>query len=635
MREDPARSESVEQQLTTILESIEDGFFACDAELRFIYINVTAERVLGVNRNELLGTNCREVFPLTLFSRMEEEFRLAAAGETRLFENFYEPLGRWFQNRCIPRKGGGIVFYFKDITDHKLADEALLRERNVLQSVMDGAKNSYLVYLDRDFNFVRVNKTYAATCGYRSEEMIGRNHFILYPHAENEAIFTRVRDTGEPFEVHDKPFVFPDHPEWGVTYWDWTLTAVKDQTGEVTGLVLSLYDTTGRKRAEEALQASEKQYRLLFEQHSAIMFLVDPVNGNILNANKAASEFYGYTRKNLRKMNINQISCLPQDEISARIQEVRDRKAGHFVGPHRLANGAVRTVEVHVKQIFFQNQEFDFAIIHDITERKMAEDQLQAMNDELERRVEQRTVELFETQKQYLHAEKLSAIGKLSASIAHEINNPLQGILTILSGQRKIEVLAEEDRQLLDVAISEVYRIKDLIRSLQDFYRPSSGKKIHMDVHRSLDALLLLLKSDFKSKRIAVELDLAEQLPQIFAVADQIKQVFLNLLTNAAEACLQSGGVITVRTRQEGDKVAVTIKDTGVGITADGMEQIFRPFFTTKPGIKGIGLGLAVSYGIVKKHGGEILVTSEPGKGATFTVLLPITGAPDLAQESV
>jgi PAS domain S-box-containing protein len=138
---------------------------------------------------------------------------------------------------------------------------SLERERNLLQAVMNGARNSHLVYLDPQFNFVRVNEAYARGCGYTPDEMVGKNHFDLYPHAENEAIFARVRDTGEAVEFHDKPFVFPDQPERGTTYWDWTLVPVKDESGRVAGLVLSLVETTERKRAEEALRESEERAR--------------------------------------------------------------------------------------------------------------------------------------------------------------------------------------------------------------------------------------------------------------------------------------------------------------------------------------------------------------------------------------
>ena len=146
------------------------------------------------------------------------------------------------------------------------AKHALEWERDILQAVMDGAKNSHLVYLDRDFNFVQVNATYARAAATGPEQMIGKNHFALYPHAENEAIFARVRDTGEPFEVHDKPFEFPDQPQRGVTYWDWILTPIKDPAGQVEGLVFSLHETTERKRAQEAIQQANEQLQQQAEE---------------------------------------------------------------------------------------------------------------------------------------------------------------------------------------------------------------------------------------------------------------------------------------------------------------------------------------------------------------------------------
>ncbi len=257
---------------------------------------------------------------------------------------------------------------------------------------------------------------------------------------------------------------------------------------------------------------------------------------------------------------------------------------------------------------------------------RRSEEQLQAMNKDLERKVEQRTQELQVTQSQFLHAEKLSAIGRLSASIAHEFNNPLQGIMAILKGLKKRAILEEEDKKLLDAAIDESFRIKNLIHTLQDFNRPSAGKKVLMDVQKSIDSLLLLSKSVFKRKRISVVVNYTERSPHILAVPDQIKQVFLNLLTNAADACVQPGGVITVSTWQQGNHLAVAIKDTGVGICSEKMDLIFQPFYTTKPEVKGTGLGLSICHGIVHSHQGEIHVDSQPGQGATFTVLLPVQG---------
>ena len=148
-----------------------------------------------------------------------------------------------------------------DVTERKKSQVALKKEKNILQEMMNGARNMHLVYLDRDFNFVRVNAAYAKTCGYKPEEMIGKNHFALYPGEEVEAIFKRVRDTGVPAEFHDKPFVFPDQSERGVTYWDWTLKPVKNGSGKVEGLVFSLVETTERKKAEKEIQELEVPIR--------------------------------------------------------------------------------------------------------------------------------------------------------------------------------------------------------------------------------------------------------------------------------------------------------------------------------------------------------------------------------------
>lgn len=267
-------------------------------------------------------------------------------------------------------------------------------------------------------------------------------------------------------------------------------------------------------------------------------------------------------------------------------------------------------------------------VIAGIIERTRAKTALRKKNDELEKRVEQRTLELQKTQQQFLHVEKLSAIGRLSASIAHEFNNPLQGIMTVLNGVAKRAPLEEEDMRLVWSAIEECQRIKGLIRDLQDFNRPTSGKRELMDLRKAIDILLLLCKSDCKHRKINVVTQYAEDTPSVMVVPDQIKQVILNLLRNAADAC-PDGGTIHIATRSTDDEVILQIRDTGIGIKPENLGRIFEPFFTTKSEIKGTGLGLSTSYGIIKKHNGRLEVESEPGRGTTFTIALPVPGAPD------
>jgi len=388
------------------------------------------------------------------------------------------------------------------------------------------------------------------------------------------------------------------------------------------GISVAVTDLTQQKRNEEFM-AAERLARSIIDQAGEVIIVCDEW-GRIIRASGLAHELCGEN---------------PLLKQFDKLFRLRVTETGRFVSllpflPSEIyKNVEVEFIRCDDTLLYFilnlsplkgsQNQIIGFiATLTDITELKQAREQLLTLNDQLEQRVEQRSWELQETQSKYLHAEKLSTIGQLSASIAHEFNNPLQGVMTILRSLRRVN-LEEEDKKFLEVAISESERMKNLIRSLQDFNRPSSGKKAVIDVHDSINSLLLLCKSDFKRKNIRMQLNYDERLPQILAIPDQIKQVFLNLLNNAADACLEDG-VITINTWREEERIAVAIKDNGVGIEPEKRDLIFQPFFTTKPEVKGTGLGLSVCYGIVQNHKGEILVDSQPGKGSTFTVYLPV-----------
>ena len=428
----------------------------------------------------------------------------------------------------------------------------------------------------------------------------------------------------------------------GTFFWGHLTACIADGDGDAPVCHITLSDITERKELSKKLRSSEqatneakKLLELVLDTIPVRLFWKD-LNSVFLGCNRLFAQDAGLRNPieivgtdDYRLGWKDQADLYRQGDLEVitsrqpklRYEEVQTTPDGQEIW---LSTSKVPLLDINGEVIGV------LGVYEDITQRKRQEAQLESLKDDLELKVEQRTLELQETQKQYLHAEKLSAIGKLSASIAHEFNNPLQSIQSILKGLRKRAILEEEDSKLLDAAIGESERVKNLIRSLQDFNRPSSGRKVLVNLHNSLDSLLLLHKSEFKNKRISVTLDYAKNLPQILAVPDQIKQVFLNLLTNAADACLQPGGVITVSTWQEDDKVAVAIKDTGIGIKPENMELIFQPFYTTKPAVKGTRLGLSVSHGIVKNHGGEILVTSRPGEGAKFTVLLPINSGFEL-----
>jgi two-component system NtrC family sensor kinase len=256
---------------------------------------------------------------------------------------------------------------------------------------------------------------------------------------------------------------------------------------------------------------------------------------------------------------------------------------------------------------------------------KSAREELELWGKKLEQKVEQRTVELKEAQDQILRSERLAALGRLSAGVAHEMNNPLSGILLFtqsLLKKTKDDPSVHED---LEVIEQEIIRCSRIVRSLLDFARETKPKKVATQINSVIENTLTLVENQaaFHNIRILKELD--PDLPLISLDANQIQQVLMNIILNAADA-MSGGGTLAIKSQlsSQDDSVEVTIADSGCGIPKEVIDRIYDPFFTTKEQKKGTGLGLAVSYGIIKKHQGFILVESEVGKGTTFTITLPL-----------
>jgi len=229
--------------------------------------------------------------------------------------------------------------------------------------------------------------------------------------------------------------------------------------------------------------------------------------------------------------------------------------------------------------------------------------------------------ELERSQAQLVHAEKLAATGRLAASIAHEINNPLQAIHNCLHLVLNRPLTDEKKLRYLQMAQEEVERLITIVTRTLDFYRPSKGYRVPTQVNHLIESVLALAGKRLQHGRVRVHRKLAADLPPLSAVPDQLTQVFLNLVINAAEA-MPEGGELTITTARQDNEMSVSFGDTGPGISPEDAKQVFEPFYTTKA--TGTGLGLAISYGIIERHGGRITVESESGHGATFTVRLPI-----------
>ncbi|KAA0273123.1 HAMP domain-containing protein [Chloroflexi bacterium CFX2] len=228
------------------------------------------------------------------------------------------------------------------------------------------------------------------------------------------------------------------------------------------------------------------------------------------------------------------------------------------------------------------------------------------------------------TKRKIMESERLAIVGQLAANVAHELNNPLQGIVTYSSLLLEKNVCDDPSRQNLEKIAIQANRCREIIRGLLDFSRQKKPQKSLTDINALLRRCVSLVENQALFHNIAIVQRLDESLPMIVVDPSQIERVFLNLIINAAEA--MNGGTLTLTTTYglNAKTIEIEVKDTGHGISIENMERIFNPFFTTKEIGHGVGLGLAISYGIVKEHNGEITVESEIGKGAKFIVSLPV-----------
>jgi two-component system NtrC family sensor kinase len=257
-----------------------------------------------------------------------------------------------------------------------------------------------------------------------------------------------------------------------------------------------------------------------------------------------------------------------------------------------------------------------------IQELGLATQELKDWAAKLETKVEERTGQLRSMQGHLIQTEKLAAIGKLAAGVAHEINNPLTGILTNSSLLLSDLPAGDPRREDLQIIVDETLRCRKIVKGLLDFARQTKPLKQAVDLNGVVEDVLNLVRNQASFRNITIETELDRKLPPVMADRDQMRQVVLNTVLNAAEA-MPNGGEIQVASRVDcpTNSVELSIRDTGPGIPDEIKGKLFEPFFTTKK--SGTGLGLAIAYGIMERHKGTITVDSAPGRGTTIIVRVP------------
>ena len=514
----------------------------------------------------------------------------------------------------------------------------LERELDILQSVMNGAKNSHLVYLDCDFNFVRVNETYAKTCGYRPDEMVGKNHFVLYPHAENEAIFCRVRDTGEPAEFYDKPFEYPDKPHLGITYWDWTLTPVKNRDGRVTGLVFALIETTARKRTEEQLK--ELSQRLNHHLNASPLAVIEwGPEMRIIRWSGAAEQIFGWKAEEVlgkRSEDFNLVYEQDEAQVAIITSELQNGKNPHRFSANRnhRKNGSIINCEWYNSALRDPSGSVRsvLSLVLDVTDRVKLEKSLQQHSAKLETMVAQRTAELRDKDRLLLHQNRMAAMGEMISSIAHQWRQPLNTLGLHIQSLALFQNSENYKEQFLDPTIKDamnlIQHMSQTIDDFRNFFKPDKDMVVFC-IKTAIQNAIALVHESFSHNRIQVITNLDDDL-WIKGYPNEFSQALLNILQNARDAfagCNITNGVVTISSIIENGKVTITISDNAGGIPEDVISKIFEPYFSTK-GTQGTGIGLYMARSIIETNMGGRITARNQTDGAEFSIVVPLATPP-------
>jgi PAS domain S-box-containing protein len=567
-----------------------------DGDGRIRRTNAAARRIIGASDESLHGTDLYAA----LFSDggpVDSPVHRVAIRNGAVTRRTHadRQRGRVFDLTAAPHPLGGAVVTFDDVTEHRALAE---RHRRVVDTSSDA-----IVITDLERRIAYANPAAIVLFGH-GDALLGMPVARIIPDDVHELVrhHEDLALGGEP-QRYEGAVVRADGERRIVAI----ATAPLRELGEVTGIVASLRDVTGDRARADALARSEARYARLVESASDAIFTVDHA-GRFTAVNRSLEEGVGRPRETL--LGTRFADLVDPRDAAAVERLLRDT----FAGERRRGSLRYRDAAGEARQ--------GSLIASPLLEGATIAGALGILRDVTD---EQRLTA------QLLQQEKLAAVGQLVSGVAHELNNPLASVTAFSELLLASPATADpEARQAVESIHDEAMRAAKVVSHLLTFARQRPAERVDADVNAIVSDTVALREYALRTAQVQLRVALDPALPRTWADPFQLQQVVLNLLSNAEQAVVGWGGPrrIGVETRRDGDWIAIVVSDTGPGLAPELRDRIFNPFYTTKPVGEGTGLGLSIADGIVREHGGQIRVESQPGEGATFLVELPIVQPP-------
>jgi len=615
-----------EQRYRRVFEGSKDMILVTDRKGRLLDINPAGLELLGLtSKSEALASPyIRDFFQ---DPRDWERFQMRAEvdGFVRDMELTLTPQGGGTVPALltgIVRRGrrgriAGFEAIVKDITELKRGEWELLREKKTTEGILEGMPVPTFV-IDRSHRIIYWNRACEELTGYSRQEMVGTYRYWLpfYPQERPSMASLVVEQNIKALEkffgdkhLKRSPHLpgafeayeyFPDF-RGQERYFYHTVSPIYDEDGHIQGAVQAILDVTEREQLARNLTDSEEKFRRLVE--TSLDGIVLHSDMKLLYVNRACLEMFGYqTPKEMLGRHLLQFIDSPYHQVASRLlfQILRGSSRPRIFEMKGIKkNKAKFDLEVVSFPTSFEGQPAIQTHIRDITLKKHLEEQL-------------------------ARTEKLAALGQLAAGVAHEINNPLGGILVY--SYLLLEDLAPDrpERSQVEKIVREATRCKEIVQGLLEFSRHMPSKMVPVNVNALLGEVTSLLEDHLLFQNIRLVQSFHPDLPPVLGDRSKLEQVFINLLMNSGEAMKGEGELVVTTARgQSAEQVLIRFQDGGPGIPEHYLSRLFDPFFTTKDVGKGVGLGLSISYGIIQKHLGRIYVECTGPQGTVFVIELP------------
>lgn len=498
----------------------------------------------------------------------------------------------------------------QSIKDRESAEEALRASEEKYRLIVEG-QNDLILKLAPDGRILFASPSIRELFGCGSDEIVGTNLLsLVHPEDdENVQLAMQSLQVAPHFCQYETRCLTSKNWKWLF----WSNKAVLDRTGQLLEIIAVGRDTTKRKRAELRLKESEEKFRAIFEHAADSVLLLNADSLAIVDFNATAHQNLGYTRKEFKQLKLHDLLAVDTpDTVAGIVRKILAADLQPVETSLKTKSGQIRYCRIRQRAITISDHNYTLGIWHDITDRKMLEEQL-------------------------MHSQKMEAIGTLAGGVAHDFNN----ILGIIIGNAELALLDITDAHPLNQKLKEIetagQRAKDVVAQLLSFSRQDEARRLPVELGAIIDESLQLLRASIPAT-IDIKKVLYPRPLTVLSDSTQIQQVLINLCTNAAHAMEAGAGTLTVSLNKAdlgrvmadqiglrpGAYARLTVEDTGAGIDPSILERIFDPYFTTKQTHIGTGMGLAIVHGIVTKYNGGITVNSQPGRGSQFDVFLPL-----------